>query len=126
MAIVKHAVHVHTSACVYTQEYLLKLRRWNYVSPKHYLDFINMYLKLLDEKNIYIKDQVMEEGPQLTKPHLQLHHYKCHLQYTRANRKIKFKTQGQSQSHITTDTQSASPSWCQAPIWDTQPIFLSP
>jgi hypothetical protein len=24
----------------------------------------------------------------------------------------------QSQSNITTDNQSASPSWCQAPIWD--------
>jgi hypothetical protein len=32
----------------------------------------------------------------------------------------------QSQSHITTDSQSASPSWCQAPIWDPRPIFLSP
>jgi hypothetical protein len=24
-----------------------------------------------------------------------------------------------------TDSQSASPSWCQAPIWDPRPIFLS-
>jgi hypothetical protein len=32
----------------------------------------------------------------------------------------------QSQSHITTDNQSASPSWCQAPIWDPRPLFLSP
>jgi hypothetical protein len=31
-----------------------------------------------------------------------------------------------SQSHITTDNQLASPSWCQAPIWDPRPIFLSP
>jgi hypothetical protein len=29
----------------------------------------------------------------------------------------------QSQSYITTDSQSASPSWCQASIWDPQPIF---
>jgi hypothetical protein len=29
-----------------------------------------------------------------------------------------------SQSHITIDSQSASPSWCQAPIWDPRPIFL--
>jgi hypothetical protein len=26
-------------------------------------------------------------------------------------------------SYITTDSQSASPSWCQAPIWDQRPIF---
>jgi hypothetical protein len=30
----------------------------------------------------------------------------------------------QSQSHITTDNQSASSSWWQAPIWDQRPIFL--
>jgi hypothetical protein len=46
---------------------------------------------------------------------------------------IQFKTrslyycdcQSQSQSYITTDSQSASPSWCQAPIWHPWPIFLS-
>jgi hypothetical protein len=27
-----------------------------------------------------------------------------------------------SQSYITTGSQSASPSWCQAPIWDPRPI----
>jgi hypothetical protein len=31
-----------------------------------------------------------------------------------------------SQSHITTNNQSASLSWCQASIWDPRPIFLSP
>jgi hypothetical protein len=25
-----------------------------------------------------------------------------------------------------TDNYSASPSWCQAPIWDPRPIFQSP
>jgi hypothetical protein len=34
-------------------------------------------------------------------------------------------TRSQSQSHITTDNQSASLSWCQAPISDPRPIFLS-
>jgi hypothetical protein len=33
--------------------------------------------------------------------------------------------QSQSQSYITTDSQSASPYSCQAPIWDPRPIFLS-
>jgi hypothetical protein len=32
----------------------------------------------------------------------------------------------QSQSHNTTDSQLATPSWCQAPIWDPRPIFISP
>jgi hypothetical protein len=33
------------------------------------------------------------------------------------------KRQSQSQSYITTDSQSASPSWYQPPIWDPRPIF---
>jgi hypothetical protein len=32
---------------------------------------------------------------------------------------------GQSRIHVTTDNQSASPPWCQVPIWDPRPI-LSP
>jgi hypothetical protein len=42
------------------------------------------------------------------------------------NRPSQQLFKSQSQSHITTDNQSASPSWCQAPIWDPRPIFLSP
>jgi hypothetical protein len=33
------------------------------------------------------------------------------------------QSQSQSQSYITTDSQSASLYWCQAPIWDPRPIF---
>jgi hypothetical protein len=33
---------------------------------------------------------------------------------------------GRSRSHIMTDSQSASQSWCQAFIWDPWPILLSP
>jgi hypothetical protein len=32
-------------------------------------------------------------------------------------------SQNQSQSYITTDSQSASPSWCQAPIWTLDQYF---
>ena len=60
MTIVGHTVHVHCSTRDYTQDFLLKLRRKNYVTPRHYLDFIHMYLKLLDEKNNYISAQVKE------------------------------------------------------------------
>jgi hypothetical protein len=34
--------------------------------------------------------------------------------------------QSRSQTHITTDSQSVGPSWCQAPICDPRRIFLSP
>jgi dynein heavy chain len=55
--IIEHVVHVHTSIEDYVKDYLIKLRRKNYVTPKHYLDLMQTYLKLLDEKNLYIDSQ---------------------------------------------------------------------
>jgi hypothetical protein len=34
------------------------------------------------------------------------------------------ETHSRSRSHITTDSHSASQSWCQAPIWDPRPIIF--
>lgn len=45
--IMKHVVYVHSTMHHYSKDYLQKLRRNNYVTPKHYLDYINTYLKLL-------------------------------------------------------------------------------
>ena len=45
--IISHVVHVHQSVSFYTAEFALKLRRKNFVTPKHYLDYINTYLKLI-------------------------------------------------------------------------------
>ncbi|KAG7199558.1 hypothetical protein KM043_014169 [Ampulex compressa] len=56
-AVVDHMVYVHKSVCEYTLDFLTKLRRRNYVTPKHYLDFIDTYLKLLLEKKDYIDSQ---------------------------------------------------------------------
>ncbi|PVD32839.1 hypothetical protein C0Q70_08286 [Pomacea canaliculata] len=55
--IVSHIVLVHLSVGVYSKKFLQRLRRNNYVTPKNYLDFINSYLKLLDEKDKYIQAQ---------------------------------------------------------------------
>lgn len=55
--IIAHVVHVHGSISGYTNDFLVKLRRKNYVTPKHYLDFIQSYLKLLEEKDSYITGQ---------------------------------------------------------------------
>ncbi|KAF7265371.1 hypothetical protein GWI33_021219 [Rhynchophorus ferrugineus] len=52
-SIIEHVVHVHQSLTDYTEKFLLTLRRKNYVTPKHYLDFIGSYLKLLEEKGNY-------------------------------------------------------------------------
>lgn len=53
-AIVNHIVYVHTSVLQYTIDFETKLRRRNYVTPRHFLDFINTYLKLLTEKKNFI------------------------------------------------------------------------
>lgn len=55
--IVRHVVHVHTSVQSYSTEFMQKLRRNNYVSPKHFLDFQVTYLKLFKEKLQYITAQ---------------------------------------------------------------------
>ncbi|XP_035829687.1 dynein heavy chain 10, axonemal isoform X2 [Aplysia californica] len=55
--IVAHIVMVHQSIGVYSAKFLQRLRRNNYVTPKNYLDFINTYLRLLDDKDKYILSQ---------------------------------------------------------------------
>ncbi|XP_033627732.1 dynein heavy chain 10, axonemal-like [Asterias rubens] len=56
-SVVKHVVFVHKSVGDYSVQFQQKLRRNNYVTPKNYLDFINTYLKLLDDKDEYILSQ---------------------------------------------------------------------
>lgn len=56
-AVVNHVVHVHKSLVFYSLQFLQKLRRKNFVTPKHYLDYIATYLKLMDEKNSFIAAQ---------------------------------------------------------------------
>ena len=53
-----HIVKVHQSVSRFSKEFLQKLRRANYVTPKHYLDYINTYLKLLEEKDKFIQSLV--------------------------------------------------------------------
>ncbi|CAH0724307.1 unnamed protein product, partial [Brenthis ino] len=55
--IVEHVVHVHMSVAHYSAEFLLRLRRNNYVTPKHYMDFLTNYLSLLNEKDAFIVAQ---------------------------------------------------------------------
>lgn len=56
-ALVEHMVFTHKTVCDYTVEFQTILRRRNYVTPKHYLDFINSYLHLLVETRDYINSQ---------------------------------------------------------------------
>lgn len=42
-AIVAHMVTVHQSVCAASRRFQEQLRRYNYVTPKNYLDFIHNY-----------------------------------------------------------------------------------
>ncbi|XP_014779882.1 dynein axonemal heavy chain 10 isoform X2 [Octopus bimaculoides] len=57
MNIIEHFVMVHKIVGEFSQQFILRLRRNNYVTPKNYLDFISTYLKLLKEKDQFIKGQ---------------------------------------------------------------------
>ncbi|XP_065190514.1 dynein axonemal heavy chain 10-like [Sycon ciliatum] len=56
-SIVAHVVFVHMSVGENSDMFLRKLRRVNCVTPKNYLDFINTYMRLLDEKKKKVSDQ---------------------------------------------------------------------
>ncbi|XP_054248884.1 dynein axonemal heavy chain 10 [Indicator indicator] len=56
-SVIEHMVMVHESVGDFSKRFLQKLRRSNHVTPKNYLDFINNYSKLLNEKNEFILAQ---------------------------------------------------------------------
>lgn len=60
--LVEHVVLVHQSVGEFSTQFLQKLRRSNYVTPKNYLDFINTYSKLLDEKTQFNIGETWERG----------------------------------------------------------------
>ncbi|KAG5320172.1 DYH10 protein, partial [Pseudoatta argentina] len=55
--IVSHIVYVHTSVLQYTMDFATKLRRQNYVTPWHFMDFITTYLNLLMKKKNFINSR---------------------------------------------------------------------
>ena len=50
-AVVAHVVQVHSSAQLASVHYQQKLRRVNHCTPKHYLDYIKTYLRLLRQSD---------------------------------------------------------------------------
>ena len=56
--VVNHVVFVHQTVGSFSKRFQQKLRRVNYTTPKNYLDFINTYTKLLEEKDRYVLEQV--------------------------------------------------------------------
>ena len=55
--LVAHMVMVHQSVEHYSEQFAAKLRRFNYTTPKNYLDYINTYLNLLGKKDLENKNQ---------------------------------------------------------------------
>ncbi|GLH10276.1 Dynein heavy chain, cytoplasmic [Gryllus bimaculatus] len=55
--IVKHMVHVHSSVNKYTEEFFQVHHQKNYVTPKHFHDYIHTYLLLLEEKSASISEK---------------------------------------------------------------------
>lgn len=45
----------------YTNDFLVKLKRKNYLTPTHYLDNINSYLYLVKEKSNFTTQQVIKK-----------------------------------------------------------------
>ncbi|KAH8871924.1 Dynein heavy chain 10, axonemal [Schistosoma japonicum] len=58
-AVIDHFVATHQSVHAYTEEFGQTLRRVNHVTPKHYLDFIQTYKKLLTEKDSDNEKQII-------------------------------------------------------------------
>jgi P-loop containing dynein motor region D4 len=57
--IIEHVVHVHNSVKHYSAEFLAILKRKNFVTPKHYLDYINNYMRLIEETDVFIDNQCL-------------------------------------------------------------------
>ncbi|TGZ60763.1 hypothetical protein CRM22_008363 [Opisthorchis felineus] len=58
-AVIDHVVTTHLSVHKYTEEFAQTLRRRNFVTPKHYLDYINTYKRILEERDNYTNAQII-------------------------------------------------------------------
>ncbi|KAG2382028.1 hypothetical protein C9374_005820 [Naegleria lovaniensis] len=54
----EHMIFVHQSVERYSSRFALEYRRYNYVTPKNYLDYINTYKRLLSENRNKIDEMI--------------------------------------------------------------------
>ena len=59
--------HVHNSSTQMSKTYLANDKRYNYTTPKSFLELINLYVKILAEKNIEFKAKIERLGTGLNK-----------------------------------------------------------
>ncbi|KAL9651290.1 hypothetical protein ABK040_001243 [Willaertia magna] len=55
----KHMVKVHQSVEKFSERFIKEYKRYNYVTPKNYLDYIHTYKRLLEENRLKI-DEMMK------------------------------------------------------------------
>lgn len=53
-AIINHVVYVHQSVHHYSQRYLMEFNRPNCVTPKHYVEYIYNYIRLMGTYGFYV------------------------------------------------------------------------
>lgn len=63
-SVAKFMAYVHSSVNTMSKTYLQNERRYNYTTPKSYLEQISLYLKLLNQKHIQLRGKVerLENG----------------------------------------------------------------
>ena len=66
-AIGEFMAHVHNSSTQMSKTYLANDKRYNYTTPKSFLELINLYVKILAEKNIEFKRKIERLGTGLKK-----------------------------------------------------------
>jgi dynein heavy chain len=57
-SVINHIIYTHQRVSDYNDDFVVKMKRKSYLTPKHYLDFINVYQMLIDEKIKNILTQV--------------------------------------------------------------------
>ncbi|EOD07326.1 hypothetical protein EMIHUDRAFT_49427, partial [Emiliania huxleyi CCMP1516] len=65
--IVEHMVMVHQMVRTQSEEFLQQLKRYNYVTPKNYLDFISNYRSVLKEERRKIDGSIQRLDGGLSK-----------------------------------------------------------
>lgn len=51
-AIINHVVYVHQSVHSYSRRYFVELMRPNFVTPKHYVEYIHNYIRLMGKYSL--------------------------------------------------------------------------
>lgn len=57
-SIISHVVYVHKSLDHYSEEFFNKIGRKNYVTPKHFIDFVATYVSFIEDKYSSITKQI--------------------------------------------------------------------